>query len=108
MSPPEGCHPYREQIGAFALGKLDGGELAAMQTHLNSCPACRAEVSELGAVVAALADADPGRIDEYPRPPADLEESTFAPISQEIHRAAASRTALRAVGAGRGGGLRLL
>jgi hypothetical protein len=87
MSPPEGCHPYREQIGAFALGKLEGGELAAVQTHLNSCPACRAEVGELRTVVAALADADPGRIDEYPRPPADLEESTFAPISEEIHRA---------------------
>src|SRR4051794_3629899 len=87
MSPPEEHRLYRERIGAFALGKLDGGELAAMQTHLNSCPACRAEVSELGAVVAALADADPGRIDEYPRPPANLEESTFAPISEEIHRA---------------------
>ena len=87
MSPPEGCHPYREQIGAFALGKLEGGELAAMQTHLNSCPACRAEVGELRPVVAALADADPDRIDEYPQPPGDLKEATFAPISEEIHRA---------------------
>jgi anti-sigma factor RsiW len=59
MSPPEGCHPYREQIGAFALGKLEGGELAAVHTHLNSCPACRAEVGELRTVVAALADGVP-------------------------------------------------
>ena len=59
MSPPEGCHLYREQIGAFVLGKLDGWELEDMRTHLNGCPACLAEVGELEHVVAALADADP-------------------------------------------------
>jgi hypothetical protein len=25
MNPPEELHRYREQIGAFLLGKLDGG-----------------------------------------------------------------------------------
>jgi hypothetical protein len=91
MSPPEEHHLerhlYREQIGAFVLGELEGGELEAMRAHLDGCPVCRAEVSELEPVVAALADADPDRIDEYPRPPGDLEESTFAPISGEIRRA---------------------
>jgi hypothetical protein len=84
MSPPEGCHLYREQIGAFVLGKLDGWELEDMRTHLNGCSACLAEVRELEHVVAALADADPDRIEEYPRPPGDLEDSTFAPISGEL------------------------
>jgi hypothetical protein len=91
MSPPEehhlGRHLYREQIGAFVLGELEGGELEAMRAHLDGCPDCRAEVRELRPVVAALADADPDRIEEYPRPPGNLEESTFAPISGEIHRA---------------------
>ena len=91
MSPPEehhlGRHLYREQIGAFVLGELEGGELEAMRAHLDGCPVCRAEVSELEPVVAALADADPDRIEEYPRPPGNLEESTFAPISGEIRRA---------------------
>src|SRR3954454_20682942 len=91
MSPPEEHRLYSEQIGAFVLGKLEGGELAAMQTHLNSCPACRAEVGGLRSVVAALADADPERIDESPRPPADLEESTLAPIWGQIHRARGRR-----------------
>ena len=86
MSPPEEHHPYQEQIGAFVLGELDGGELEAMRTHLNSCPDCRAEVRELRPVVATLADADPDRIEEYPQPPGDLEESTLAPILGEIHR----------------------
>ncbi len=87
MTPLEEHHRYREQIGAFLLGKLDGGERTAMQTHLNSCPVCQAEVRELEPVVAALGDAAPDRIDEDPWPPWNLEELTLAPILGEIHRA---------------------
>ena len=95
MTPPEEHHRYREQIGAFLLGKLDGGERTAMQTHLNSCPVCQAEVRELEPVVAALADADPNRIDEEPWPPGDLEELTLAPILGEIQRARRRRRPFR-------------
>jgi hypothetical protein len=87
MTPPEVHHRYREQIGAFLLGKLDEGERTAMQTHLNSCPVCQVGVRELKPVVAALADAAPDRIDEDPWPPGDLEELTLAPILGKIHRA---------------------
>src|SRR5215204_971671 len=87
MTPPEEHHRYREQIGAFLLGKLDEGERTAMQTHLNSCPICQAEVRELEPVVGALADASPDRIDEAPWPPEDLKELTLAPILEEMHRA---------------------
>ena len=87
MTPPKEHHRYREQIGAFLLGKLDGGERAAMQTHLNSCPICQAEVRELEPVVATLARAAPDWIDEDPWPPGDLKELTLAPILGEIHRA---------------------
>ena len=86
MIPPEGCDAYREQIGAFVLGKLEGAELEAVQAHLDGCPFCRAEARELEPVVAALSYADPERIDEYPRPPGDLEESSLAPTPEEIHR----------------------
>ena len=87
MTPPEGCHRYREQIGALVLGKLDVEELEAMRAHLDGCPYCQAEVGVLEPVVTALADADPDRIEEDARPPGDLEESTLAPILGEIHRA---------------------
>ena len=95
MTPPEERHRYREQIGAFLLGKLDGGERTAMQTHLISCPVCQAEERELEPVVAALADAAPDRIDEDPRPPGDLEELTLAPILGEMHRARRRRRRFR-------------
>jgi len=85
MTPPEEHHPYREQVGAFLLGKLDEGERTDMQTHLSGCPVCQAEVRELEPVVAALADAAPDRIDDDPLPPGDLEELTLAPILEEIH-----------------------
>jgi hypothetical protein len=87
MTPFGESHRYQEQIGAFLLGKLDAGELKAMQAHLDRCPACQAEVRELEPVVAGLADAVPDRIDEVTRPPGDLEESTLAPILREIQRA---------------------
>ena len=95
MTPPEEHHRYREQVGAFLLGKLEEGERTAMQAHLNSCPACQAEVRELKPVVAALADAAPDRIDEDPWPPEDLEELTLAPILGEIHRARRRRRQFR-------------
>jgi hypothetical protein len=87
MTPRDQHHRYWEQIGAFLLGELDGGERTAMQTHLASCPLCQAEVRELEPVVAALADAAPDRIDEDLQPPGDLEELTLAPILGEIHSA---------------------
>jgi hypothetical protein len=95
MTPPEEHHRYREQIGAFLLGKLDEGERKAMQTHLNSCPVCQAEVRELEPVVGALADASPDRIDEAPWPPEDLKELTLAPILEEMHRARRRRRRFR-------------
>ena len=87
MTPPEGCARYRERIGAFVLGKLEGADLEAVQAHINGCADCWAEAMELGPVVAALADADPERIDEYPRPPGGLEESILARTAGDIPRA---------------------
>jgi Putative zinc-finger len=87
MTPPEEHYRYREQIGAFLLGKLDGVERTALQRHLNSCPVCQAEERELEPVVAALSYAAPDRIDEALWPPEHLEESTLAPILGEMRRA---------------------
>jgi anti-sigma factor RsiW len=33
-------HPPTEQLQAFALGKLDPGESAAVEAHMEACPAC--------------------------------------------------------------------
>ncbi len=86
MTPPEEHYRYREQIGAFLLGKLDEGERTALQRHLDTCPVCQAEENDLEPVVAALCDAAPDRVDETRWPPEDLQESTLAPILGKMHR----------------------
>jgi Anti-sigma-K factor rskA/Putative zinc-finger len=37
----ENCERIRELLAAHALGALDGDELAAVEEHLERCPACR-------------------------------------------------------------------
>jgi anti-sigma-K factor RskA len=46
---------FREQLAAYALGALDRDEAAALEAHLPTCAACRAELAEFEAVVPALA-----------------------------------------------------
>jgi anti-sigma factor RsiW len=59
----------RESLGAYVLGGLDGPEQAAVQAHLDGCPACRAELREIEPVVEPLRSVDPDRIDRTPVPP---------------------------------------
>ena len=46
---------FREQLAAYALGALDPDEAAALEAHLPTCAACRAELAEFESVVPALA-----------------------------------------------------
>lgn len=38
--------PFRENIPAYTLGALDAEEAAALESHLQTCEACRAELAE--------------------------------------------------------------
>ena len=73
---------FRETLGAYLLGELDGEERRALRAHLETCPICQAEARELEPVVAGLAEAAPNNIEESPHPPAGLEERTFARIER--------------------------
>jgi hypothetical protein len=59
----ENCERIRGLLAAHALGALDGDELAAVERHLESCPACRElarEHQEAATVLpSALAAASP-------------------------------------------------
>jgi hypothetical protein len=65
----ENCERIRELLAANALGALDGDELAAVEHHLERCPACRELAREhqeaAHALPSALAAASPL---ELPRP----------------------------------------
>ena len=86
MSPGDGSQEHRrwrEMLGAYALGELDGEERAALQAHLDGCEHCRAELREIGPVAAALSEADPRLFESgEPRPPADLLERTLSRVEQ--------------------------
>jgi hypothetical protein len=52
-------HPQLEQAAAYALDAIDADERREFETHLVGCAICRAEVTELRAVAAALAHTAP-------------------------------------------------
>jgi anti-sigma-K factor RskA len=51
----------RENIPAYALGALDAEETAALETHLQTCDSCRAELTKYRAVGDSLLMATPPR-----------------------------------------------
>jgi len=49
----------REQLPAYAIGALDGGERAAVESHLRGCVTCAAELATMRPVASALAQIVP-------------------------------------------------
>lgn len=76
----EGCRPWREMLGAYALGHLGADERIALEAHVDGCAACAEELEELRPVAQALPAADPGHLGARPAPPADLADRVAARI----------------------------
>lgn len=68
MSAPQ--HP-RVDLGAHALGLLDGEEARAVEAHIAGCPPCRAEFADLRDTSAMLDDMPPEAFLDGP-PDSDL------------------------------------
>jgi anti-sigma factor RsiW len=62
----------REELGAYALGLSEPEDRERVERHLESCPACRADLESLGGVVAALGGLPPTAVEEI-EPPDDEE-----------------------------------
>ena len=52
---------YRENLGAYALGALDGDESRMLEEHLEDCLVCQAELADYMAVSKGLLSALPPR-----------------------------------------------
>lgn len=78
---PEGHAELRELLGAYVLEQLDVPTRAAVSAHLTACTDCRAEVSELGPVVAALQRLDPMDV-----PDADPPDHLVDQVIEHIHQ----------------------
>jgi hypothetical protein len=80
------CREWRESLGAYALGQLEGNERVALEAHLEGCARCRAELASLEPVARMLPHADPVHFETAPQPPADLGQRIAAVIASERQR----------------------
>ena len=86
MKTRRGCREWRQLLGAFALGRLEGDERAGLEAHLEGCAECRAELAALQPVTRMLPYADPERFESAPVPPAVLGQRIAATIEGEKER----------------------
>jgi Putative zinc-finger len=78
------CREWRESLGAYALGQLEGDERAGLEAHLEGCAECRAELTSLEPVARMLPHADPARfVGPAPLPPPELGARIAATIEGE-------------------------
>jgi anti-sigma factor RsiW len=77
------CREWRELLGAYALGHLEGDERAGLEAHLDGCPKCREELASLQPVALMLPHADPARFGPAPQPPPELGQRIAATIAAE-------------------------
>jgi anti-sigma factor RsiW len=90
------CREWRESLGAYALGQLQGDERAGLEAHLEGCAICRAELASLQPVARMLPHADPTRfVGPAPQPPPELGARIAATIEGERRRTQQQRTRRR-------------
>ncbi|MGN6557475.1 MAG: anti-sigma factor family protein [Solirubrobacterales bacterium] len=92
------CREWRESLGAYALGQLEGDERAGLEAHLDGCPQCRAELALLEPVAQMLPHADPAHFESAPQPPPELGARIAAGIEGEREKARRQRRRRRAFG----------
>jgi anti-sigma factor RsiW len=80
------CREWRELLGAYALGHLEGDERAGLEAHLEGCPGCREELAALAPVAQMLPHADPARFELAPEPPPELGRRIATTIEGEKQR----------------------
>ncbi|HYQ78374.1 MAG TPA: zf-HC2 domain-containing protein [Solirubrobacterales bacterium] len=86
MKTRNSCREWRELLGAYALGHLEGDERAGLEAHLEGCAGCREELAALQPVALMLPHADPARFELTPEPPPELGRRIAATIEAEKQR----------------------
>jgi len=83
MKTRNDCRDWRELLGVYALGQLEGDERAGLEAHLEGCARCREELALLQPVARMLPHADPERFETAPQPPPELGARIAATIAAE-------------------------
>jgi hypothetical protein len=83
MKTRNDCRDWRELLGVYALGQLEGDERVGLEAHLEGCAQCRAELALLEPVARMLPHADPEQFESAPQPPPELGARITATIAGE-------------------------
>jgi hypothetical protein len=83
MKTRNDCRDWRELLGVYAIGHLQGAELVGLEAHLEGCAQCRAELALLAPVAGMLPHADPDHFESAPQPPPELGARIAATIAGE-------------------------
>jgi len=99
----EACPEWRDDLAAWLVAQGSPEREAALDAHIASCAACRAEADSLFAVAAVSLAADPireqvGALPHLDAPPAGLGERVAARIARERRRQTRRRAALVVAG----------
>jgi anti-sigma-K factor RskA len=86
------CDEVRELAGAYVLGALEPAEAAAVRTHLAAHPDGHPEMTELGAVIPALAELVP-----VVEPPEGLKARIMAAAAADLAKRGAAPETLAAL-----------
>jgi hypothetical protein len=97
------CRDWRELLGVYALGQLEGDERVGLEAHLEGCAQCRSELALLEPVARMLPHADPERFESAPQPPPELGARIAETIAGERKQAETRRRRRRFGGFALGG-----
>ena len=75
-----GCEKYRELLFDYASDMLDDAESKELEMHINSCPECSGELTEIKAMLAAAAQI------EEEKPSSELKNRISASLAEESRR----------------------
>ncbi|MEU7693095.1 MULTISPECIES: anti-sigma factor [Microbispora] len=84
------CEEVRISLGSYVLGALDDAETAEVEAHLDTCAACRAELSELSGLPPLLARVSAEDIERAAAPPRAVLDGVFAGATTSAPQAAQS------------------
>jgi hypothetical protein len=81
-----GCEQARGQLALQAIGRLPENERLALQSHLDGCADCRAELVDLSGIETALRSAEPERVDDVEIVPESLRTAVLGALHTEAVR----------------------
>jgi Putative zinc-finger len=85
-SMSSGCEHARGQLALASIGRLPDNERLALESHLDGCADCRAEVSELSGIERALSAAQPEHVNDSEQIPDSLRSAVLGALHTEVVR----------------------